>query len=177
MEGSMILYVKTEEFNSRMNLIERQVYGQLSAAFLLLLQRVEAETWPMVPVEHGYLQDSFSYLLVSDLPRMSALMTYSSQDPEDGYDYASYQHENMNLHHDLPEWYTQWSMMDSGFFDDNEMYYPDDFAHPLWNFAEFDAFGSPRTPKDPQSHYMLKGTRKVRRYSDQLIGETVMVVL
>jgi hypothetical protein len=44
----MILYVKTEEFNSRMNLIERQVYGQLSAAFLLLLQRVEAETWPMV---------------------------------------------------------------------------------------------------------------------------------
>ena len=72
-----------------------------SASLSDLAEEVERVTFPLVPFDRGYLEDSFTYTSSkARFPMLGVEMWYSVEDV-DGYDYAAIQHEEKDFYHPI----------------------------------------------------------------------------
>jgi len=82
----------TSDSEEKMSNVDHLVQLQTDIAADHLIEKVEHETFPYVPLKHGYLQDSFQSKILSPTPHFQADLWYSALSNK-GFDYAEKQHE------------------------------------------------------------------------------------
>ena len=82
------------------SLVEKEaaIWMMLEASMAGFAETVEQMTFPLVPYDRGYLEDSFSFEVNMEPPTAKLEVKYSSVS-EGGFDYAEIQHENMLFRH------------------------------------------------------------------------------
>ena len=96
MTNAMILIDSTDAEEKRTN-IDHLIQLQTDIAADELIEQVEHETFPYIPLKLGYLQDGYQSKIISNTPHFQADLMYSAM-ANNYYDYAAKQHETPYNH-------------------------------------------------------------------------------